>query len=150
LIGIRLVHGDTRFELRVVDYQFPDDATSDYDSNWLLIEGSVRHPRGDWQFRDPCLLTYEVAQLADWLEAVATGAESESWCGFIERNLRFQVVCEGAGRVLRVSFAIEALPRWAKPGEDVSVEFPVTGLNLASAVVSLREQLRKFPQRTER
>src|SRR5262245_17587543 len=130
---MRLEADDVHFELRIAGYQFPDDATSDYDSNWLVVEGSVRHPRGGWLFRDPSLLTYEVARLADWLEAVAAGAESQPWCGFIEPNLSFEVAGEGATRVLRVAFAVEALPPWANFGEHVSVEFPVTGLDLISA-----------------
>jgi hypothetical protein len=147
---MRLSGRDVRFELRIAGYQFPGDATSDYDSNWLVVEGAVRHPRGDWRFRDPSLLTYEVARLADWLEAVAAGAESQAWCGFIEPNLSFEVVGGGEGRVLRVSFAIEARPRWASADEDVSVEFPLATLDLGPAVASLRAQLREFPQRAER
>jgi hypothetical protein len=147
---MRLEAGDVWFELRVAGYQFPDNATADYDSNWLVIEGAVRHPRGEWQFRDPSLLTYEVARLADWLETVAAGTEPEPWCRFIEPNLRFELVGEGAARVLRISFAIEALPPWAKVGDDVSVEFPVGESEIASAVRSLRQQLRASPQRAER
>jgi hypothetical protein len=51
----------------VVGYQFPDNHISEYDSNWLVIEGRVSHPQADWSFRDPCLLTYEADYLADWL-----------------------------------------------------------------------------------
>jgi hypothetical protein len=147
---MRLAGRDARFELRIAGYQFPGDATSDYDSNWLVVEGSVRHLRGKWRFRDPCLLTYEVARLAGWLEAVAAGTEPEPWCGFIEPNLSFEVAGAGLGRMLRVSFALEARPRWAGADEDVSVEFPLSTLDLGPAVASLRAQLREYPQRAER
>jgi hypothetical protein len=147
---MRLAAADTWIELRIVGYQFPGNATGEYDSNWLIVEGAIRHPRGGWQFRDPSLLTYEVARLADWLEAVAAGNESRPWCGFIEPNLSFDVTGEGASRVLRLSFGCEALPPWAVSGEEVAVEFPVTGLDLVGAVASLRGQLEKFPQRAER
>jgi hypothetical protein len=147
---VRLASRDTRFELRIVGYQFPGNATAEYDSNWLVIEGAVRHPRGDWRFRDPSLLTYEVARLADWLEAVAVGTQPRPWCGFIEPNLSFDVAGEGAVRVLRVSFGCEATPPWSASDEEAAVEFPVAGLDLMSAAESLREQLREFPQRAER
>jgi hypothetical protein len=65
-------------------------------------------------------------------------------------NLRFEVAGERTARVLRVSFAIEALPPWAKFGENVSIKFPMARLDLVSAVGSLRQQLREFPQRAER
>lgn len=112
--------------------------------------GICPEPAGEWRFRDPSLLTYEVARLADWLEAVATGAESQPWCGFIEPNLGFEVAGARAARVLRVAFAIEALPPWAKPGENMSVEFSVAWLDLVSAAGALRQQLRDFPQRADR
>jgi hypothetical protein len=147
---MRLSGRDVLFDLRFAGYQFPGDATSEYDSNWLVVEGVVRHPRGDWRFRDPCLLTYEVARLADWLEAVGAGTEPESWCGFIEPNLSFEVAGKDLERVLRVSFAIEARPRWATADEEVAVEFPLATLDLGPAVATLRAQLREFPQRTER
>src|SRR5205085_2191673 len=90
----------------------------------------------------------EVAQLADWLEAIAAGTEPGPWCGFIEPNLSFEVAGGGEARVLRVSFAAESRPPWAKSG-SAQVEFPVTGLDLGSAVVSLRQQLQQWPERPE-
>lgn len=147
---MRLSGRDVRFELWIAGYQFPGDATSYYDSNWLIVEGAVRHPRGDWRFRDPCLLTFEVARLVDWLETVAAGTELQPWCRFIEPNLSFKVAGTDAGRVLRVSFAIEARPGWAASDEDVAVEFPLATMDLGPAVASLRAQLREFPQRAER
>lgn len=137
-------------EVRIAGYQFPGNATADYDSNWLIVEGTVRHPRGNWTFRDPSLLTYEVARLADWLEAVATGTEPTQWCGFIEPNLSFEVTPERDGRVLRVSLALEAKPPWAERGEEVHIEFPLNRIDLRSAAASLRSQLSAFPQRAER
>ncbi len=147
---MRLATGDMALELRIAGYQFPGAATALYDSNWLVIEGAVQHPRGNWRFRDPSLLTYEVTQLADWLEAVAAGAEAKPYCGFIEPNLSFEVVGTGATRQLRVSFAIEARPPWANREEEVYVEFPLREPELKAAVASLRRQLQDFPQRAER
>ncbi len=146
---MRLATRDTWFEMRIAGYQFPNNSTADYDSNWLIVEGTVRHPRGDWRFRDPSLLTDEVAHLADWLEAVAAGTEPKPWCGFIEPNLRFEVDRRGKARVVRVSFGCEARPPWASSGEEVAIELPVGSANLALAAASLREQLREFPQRAE-
>jgi hypothetical protein len=137
-------------EVRIAGYQFPGNATADYDSNWLVIEGTVRHPRGAWTFRDPGLLTYEVARLADWLDAVAAGTEATPWCAFIEPNLSFDVSSESADRVLRMSFALEALPPWAETGEEIYIEFPVNRVDFRAAAASLRSQLSSFPQRAER
>jgi hypothetical protein len=54
--------------LTILGYQFPDDTTDEYDSNWLVIGGEVWLDGREWQFRDPCLTTFEAKRLADWLE----------------------------------------------------------------------------------
>jgi sugar lactone lactonase YvrE len=97
-------------ELHIAGYQFPDLAAVEYDSNWLTIEGQVRHPRGRWSFRDPCLLTSEVSRLATWLDALAQGKPESDEIGFIEPNLSFRVVRSAAFAVLRVYFELEARP----------------------------------------
>lgn len=73
-------------ELYVAGYQFPDLPTVEYDSNWLRIEGQVSHPQGQWSFQDPCLLTYEVSRLADWLDALVEDQPKSDEIGFIEPN----------------------------------------------------------------
>jgi hypothetical protein len=137
-------------ELRVVGYEFPDNHTGLYDSNWLVIEGHAEHPGGNWVFRDPCLLTYEASHLADWLEAVAVGREGQPSAGFIEPNLSFNVVSSTGERVLRVSFALEAHPPWSPRSSEAFIDFPIADLDLARAAMEWREQLRQFPQRAER
>jgi len=143
-------NADIALELHIAGYQFPDNHAAEYDSNWLVIEGRVRHPRGDWTFRDPCLLTYEAARLADWLESVAASCEASPHAGFIEPNLSFEVVMAEVGRVLHVVLTFEASPPWATHDEEVVIEFPVKELNLTEAIGEWRAQLAQFPQRAER
>ena len=140
---------DIAFQFRIVGYEFPDQQSAEYDSNWLLIEGTVHHPNGDWRFRDPSLLTYEVVELANWLESAAAGTQPQPSCTFTEPNLSFETVGTGPYRALRVSFALEALPPWAKRGEEVYMDFPFDALNLPVVVASLRQQLSGFPQRAQ-
>ena len=101
-------------ELRILGYQFPDLSDAEYDSNWLHIEGHVNHPRGIWSFRDPCLLTYEVSRLADWLDAVARNESVPSEIGFTEPNLSFRVIPAARGAVLRAYLDLEARPEWVQ------------------------------------
>ena len=58
--------------LDIVGYQFPD-AHDYWDSNWLTVAGIAKHPKGSWQFTDPCLTTFELDQLALWFDGVALG-----------------------------------------------------------------------------
>jgi hypothetical protein len=140
------------FKLEIVDYQFPDEEYEEYDSNWLLVRVSASLPAGAWTVTDPCLLTYEVARLADWLDAVATGSEAANETGFVEPNLWFQVVRPGTGEsCLRVYFELECRPPWAYRreafGSDLFAEFALSDIDLHHAAESLRAQLSLYPQR---
>jgi hypothetical protein len=152
---MRLVGADGSFELTILGYQFPQLATEEYDSNWLNIRVQVQHQRGRWSAQDACLLTYEAAALADWFEAIAVGREVEVERSFIEPNLLFQLRAERAGtRILRVYFELELRPKWAPydgaPEEDLFLDLPAQPTQLTAAAESLRTQLARYPQRTER
>lgn len=142
------------FELRILGYQYPDLRTEEYDSNWLIVEGKVTHPRGGWTFRDPCLLTYEASRLADWLGSFAGGVPSSNEVGFIEPNISFRSVNSPTGLNLRVYFELEARPPWASSDVDEDeqcwIDFPVSEFELHRAAASLRNQLKKYPQRAPR
>ncbi|MBI3351265.1 MAG: hypothetical protein HY036_01660 [Nitrospirae bacterium] len=141
------------FELRIVGYQYPDLETEEFDSNWLQIEGKVTHPKDSWTFTDPCLLTYEVAELAKWLESLAENRALSRTLRFIEPNLSFEFRENPFPRTLRIYLDLEARPRWARGekanAEDIWVEFPVSDDVLRQAADSLRRQLEKYPKRAE-
>jgi hypothetical protein len=148
----------TRFVLNILRYQFPELATAEYDSNWLLIEIKVETPQGAWTATDPSLLTYEVRELAEWLEAVASGDLSELEMRFLEPNLQFRIISPPDGSPsLRVYFNAECRPPWTKnrsAGGDSWADFPWAGFPLAEvdlrrAALSLRTQLQPYPQRAE-
>src|SRR5262245_16353026 len=115
-----------------------------------MIEGTVVHPRGSWTFRDPCLLTYEVSSLADWLDSVALGKPLSDEQGFVEPNICFRLAKASTGTSLQVLFWLECRPPWATPKTpeaDSWLEFPVSEFVLRRAADSLRDQLRDLPQR---
>jgi hypothetical protein len=141
--------------LSLAGYQFPDLASADYDSNWLRVTVEVAHPRGKWRASEPCLLTYEAARLATWLEAITPESPVGSEESFIEPCLAFSIVdVNGGGRALRVYFELECRPPWASSraaGEqDLWVQFPLSELDPKAAARELREQLTRYPQRAAR
>ena len=76
---MRLISSDgAAVELKPISYEFPTTTSDrggsfDHDANWLIIEGDVQTGDGrKWSFRDPCLLTTDAQQLAEWLEAAAS------------------------------------------------------------------------------
>ena len=139
------------FELRIVGYQFPEERTDPYDSNWLLMRVSAVAPRGSWSFLDPCLLTDEVAGLADWFEEIASGRPTGNLIEFIEPNLVFSLIGEDPGRRLYVHFDLASGPPWARlsaaNGGDSTLRFLLTEIDLREAAISLRSQLAVHPQR---
>lgn len=150
---MRLRGSNAEIDLSIAGYQFPQSTATLYDSNWLNVRIRVTHQRGTWTAHDPSLLTYEVAELASWLDAVAGEAEHDVECSFLEPNLRFEVRAGDEGRMLRVYFELELRPPWAASnivGEDeLFIELPADPEQLRSASTDLRAQLSRFPQRTE-
>jgi hypothetical protein len=143
---------NTSFTLTIVGYQFPALATTPYDSNWLDIRIDVTSTQGTWSATDPCLLTYEVQQLADWLEAIGERRNTSSVCSFTEPCLVFELLADDQDRpMLRIFFELELRPAWAASKtaskEDVWIEFPFTATDASRAVQELRTELERYPQR---
>jgi hypothetical protein len=144
-----LTGDDSWFRLVIVGYQFPENVEGDGDSNWLMINGEVRLSGREWRFTDPCLDTFEVLSLADWLESFARGKGSERYCNFTEPNLQFELINP---QTMRVSFALESAPPWASQNDDWSkygFNFAVDP-TLLIAASELRHQLQHFPVRGAR
>ena len=141
---------NTEFELEIVGYQFPDLENEPYDSDWLNITIRVKHPHGSWTATDPSLLTEEVEDLIQWLEAIADGKSVDSDAYFTEPNLHFQLH-DNYAKKLRVYFELECRPSWAKStfkdNDELWIEFSVTPEILRDIAKSLRLQLDKFPTR---
>jgi hypothetical protein len=140
----------TQFELEVVGYQFPeiDPDPHEVDANWLNIRLSVRGPDRSWAAIEPCLETCEVADLAQWFEAIAAGNAVDCDACFTEATLRFALQ-EDDPTKMRVYFWPGWTPRdEASTGdEDVFIECDACAEALHTAAASLRAQLEKFPIR---
>jgi hypothetical protein len=141
-------------KLTLVGYQFPEMTCEPYDSNWLVIDVDVTTPHRSWRASDPCLLTYEVEQLARWLEQAADGTPDNRVCRFIEPCLQFELHdCEGDEPSLRVVFDLELRPDWqterARQRDNVWIDLQVDRQKLLLSAQALREQLAQFPQRAE-
>ena len=150
---MHLAGPDGSFDLTLVGYQFPHLASAPWDSNWLQVRVAVQHRRGSWTATDPCLLTYEVAGLADWLEALASGSAADPEQSFLEPCLRFEVQEGPRGQlVLQACFEHELRPPWAQDLEDENASLTLLTEPdvLRAAAADLRGQLAKYPQRTER
>jgi len=141
------------FRFSILGYQYPEKKFEDYDSNWLIIEVDVTYSQKRWNARDACLLTYEVARLAQWFESIAGGISVESIQKFIEPNLEFHLVDISSEQYLRIFFEFELRPEWAKWDQkimkDFWIDFSLSKLDLYQTASSLRRQLADYPQRAK-
>ncbi|MBK7365588.1 MAG: hypothetical protein IPI97_11550 [Nitrosomonas sp.] len=140
------------FEMIVTNYEFPEIHDDRYDSNWLIIEIRVTLAKGSWSASYPCMLTDELANLADWLDTLADGKITSTRLGFFEPNLYFEVT-ELEPRKLYVYLDAEfksagVLGNDSDIDEPDCIEFEIIPKELKDAVVSLRTCLQAFPNRT--
>jgi hypothetical protein len=137
--------------LEIRGYQFPDTAADGWDAEWLHVSGLVEVPRGRWKFSDPCLATFELAQLGEWLRDVPVGGP-ERELEFMEPCLRFEHVERSEGDVLVVRLAQEASPPWATEAQryrdGIDLEFPFSALDFEKLAAEVRAMCRRFPQRS--
>jgi hypothetical protein len=136
------------FELSIDAYQFPE-SDEYWDANWLVVCGRVTHPRGAWTFRDPCLTTFELEQLAKWFDGVADGNVDKAIGYFTEPNLHFEYV-PAPRPAIKLTFAYESCPPWLerdKRLEGTIVIFPLALNDPREASRSLRTLLVQFPVR---
>lgn len=140
------------FELNIQNYQYPGLKTEGYDSNWLMVQIKVNHPKGKWESVDPSLLTWELKEIAEWFEKIQKKEIVEKELVFIEPNLSFKLM--GESKYIRIYFDLEYRPTWAASkiagGEDLWLDIEIENNNLTAAAEDLRRQLSMFPQRADK
>lgn len=137
------------FQLEIVGYEFPEILNAEYDSNWLLIRITATMPEGTWTVTDPSLLTIDIPELADWLDALPGNTARQDILHFIEPNLSFYFTQSPAGeRILPVHLAAECKAPWDRNApHDTTIDFPIADLDLPSISNNLRSQLAHYPPR---
>ncbi|MFI6341107.1 hypothetical protein [Streptomyces sp. NPDC050535] len=134
-------------ELHPVRYQFAAVRGDSYDDNWLVIDGTVTTPEGNWSFADPCLLTDEARQVASWLRAVAAGTVAvtepdaegqlspDTW--FIEPLLAFSLAdrSEDGAAAIRIHLSLEAAPPWQQGDDGADIYQYVVGMEMDTAAL---------------
>jgi hypothetical protein len=130
-------------------YEFPDLEVDDWDSNWLVVAGEVVTPARKWSFSDPCLLTMEVHDLANWLFALGSGTPPQSRLFFTEPNLSFETVSSDSETAnLGVYFACESLPTGVNSDDGEFFElFVLNRRDIGKAAITLCRSLEQFPLR---
>ena len=148
MMRITSASGD-EFQLLIVRYQYPDVHEDRWDSNWLIVNGSVSAGDEKWRFTDPCVTTFELADLADWLDELATDGSQPSAFEFTEPNLKFTYT-PWPQRAVQLTFAHDSAPSTRSEVErrnGVTVEFPLSGSQAAALATEIRQALTDYPIR---
>lgn len=148
---MRLSNSDNDFlELEILGYQFPELVDDEWDSNWLNIVGRASLGGQDWNFHDPCLCTFEVLTLIKWMLSKSKGEKVSDHISFTEPNLEMNCL---SNDIIRVSFALEARPEWARGGtkedEELFIDIADDANQLKAAAESLMVQLARYPVRQQ-
>ncbi len=139
-------------ELVPTGYEFAERQSEEHDDNWLNITAKASIDGAAWGGTDPCLLTWELQGLCDWLRAQALpGANAHDCLDFLEPELVFEIVSrETESIVLRITM------HYAMSTGDVgefpkdahrSVELRVSRAALAAAAEDLARDAAAFPRR---
>lgn len=149
--------GTTNLVVSIAGYEFPDDLSELHTANWLEADLDVQTLHGRGTCRTACMMTWDAARFADWLEALGTQqVGTPTMMGFPEPNLQMQVTGQ-ALRYIRfhVYFILESPGYWKMDDAQEGNRYYIGGVDitvrraaLLAAAESLRSELQNFPVRT--
>lgn len=133
----------------VVDhYQYPKHKSQekgyDYDANWLVV--AIRYSNQDTteEYKDACLLTYELEELVDGLSKVIDGKESLYISDFMEPYLKVVFAASDNKILVGLEFVYDTTDgiwKRRKLSEPLSIEKAITIVEELKAISA------RFPQR---
>lgn len=160
---MKFSNADRELSLVVAGYQLEVGELGD-GFNCLNVDGTVKHPDGDWQFRGDFCSIDRLSEWGKWLEAVAADQTPDVFSigGFMSSTLTFAVfgsaprpeychypsVLPSTPGILRITFGNTAHPPWYNlHTECLFMDFLLSEQNLPVMVAELRVQLRLYPPR---
>ena len=134
----------------VVAYEFPEVKFDRFDSNWLLLNFRIKTPQGEWSATQPCMLTWELSDLATWFEDIAKRLPSATKFDFMEPELSLEWTANKSTLRLYLDYGLR--PQWkpyiGRDREEVFfLECMVTSASLLKTAKSLKLLAQKFPLR---
>jgi hypothetical protein len=149
---MKLINQDgSFFALDAVGYQYPDIQDDYWESNWLVIQIQLQLLEQSWSIKDPCLTTFELQILLDWLHRFSINAPGNNSLGFTESYVQFEFIIDyNRGQSLRINYRLPPNGRNNSWKDNISIDFPLRRVPFNALVEDLQAQLTKFPQRVFR
>ncbi len=141
---------DQTVELKITNYQFPENQDGDWDVNWLSIYLKIDSIVGKWQTIDPSLTTWEVQEVIDWFDKLSKDKEPEfRLMTFTEPNLSFELLNEptDSTKLIRIKFDLESRSKSATDDKDYFVDISADKDELNTITKGLKDELSKYPER---
>jgi hypothetical protein len=139
------------FEMRIIGYHCAFEGDDVREANRLHVFTRASFGGQAWTTIHPALLTWEVLELADWLDAIAVAPPDKPELNFLLPNLWLEVQSWSEESVrFRVYFEREHQPKWLESSGnlgEVWAELECSPAELNTWANDLREQLDKFPPR---
>jgi hypothetical protein len=147
--------------LTPIRYEFPDASpSSDWDADWLVIEGEVVSTGGEWSFQNAALSARECPSLGAWLIQVTeagvpvTEPDDDPSLTFLEPSLAFSVGSyEDQGVRLRVHLSHLAAPPWQDIDDKLNtwaffIELDLDRSELVRAAEEWSNEADAYPRRS--
>lgn len=138
--------------IAIEDYEFP--SSSDYwDANWLLVKLKIKSFDGFMDFKaiDPCLTSFELVQLKEWLSNINEGNTiASSILDFTEPTLSFAFDSGTIHIDLRYEFnPIVSYDNGVAKNlkEAFRVSFCIGKLNLVKLINQIGKAIQQFPEK---
>lgn len=144
-----ILHQENKsIEFTIVDYQYPERKSSeegfDYDANWLICE--VRYSDADRNeiYKDACILTDELADMAEKFSKMLDGAEDRYISDFMEPYLKIAAARANEKIVMTFQFVYDTTGGlWL----DRKITTLLSKEEATEVVHELREVMRKYQVR---
>lgn len=137
-------------ELKITNYEFPDNKNGDWDSNWLNIYIKVNSKLGNWQTTDPSLSTWEVKKLIAWFNDLSQNKKPENArLDFTEPNFTFELKNSSTDQLksIIVYFDLESRPKSASDNIEYYIEILCDNNELKRIASELQLELSKYPEK---
>ena len=137
-------------ELRITNYEYPDNKDSDWDGNWLNIYLNVKSNLRHWQTVDSSLTTWDFQELINWFEKLSKNdCPKFSKLRFTEPNLSFKLLDnhDQTPKKFRIKFDLELRPKSASSNKEYFVDCIADNEELIRILNKLKIELDKYPER---